>query len=294
MFFGALYNEDPDLSDTQTVGMLWSSHGDEDGCIQTAGGDTIRWEAIDGARVSRKFRLLIFSACHVGRWEDDWKRALGGARVYGWGKPMSFGKAVDFYTPSEETRNDLDDILERELWLPEGSIAATFRILQGVSPDGNGAVTEEEHFHGVAEIAAQSLGCLGEEGVTVDEEDGIYTYNLAWDDGRAQQVNVFLEPLSNPWVERYLPEGSMIFVESPVGPTSSIVDYRLLLQMTAEFPPMCRVLMTCAVGEEPERLWVQAMLPVGMITGGTLTYLVQKVGENADRLEETIFGSDEA
>ena len=296
-FLAALYNEDEDLAGTETAGFLWSSHGDERGRVQTHDGRWFSCKLVVPERTSRHLRCAIFSACHVGAWERHWKVSLPEVKIYGWGKPVSFDKALEFYTPDEATTTGLDDILERELSLPEGSIAATYARLQGGEEFTVTTISEDE---GTSAMGDDSLGSLVTDALALlDYEvvegpfqiDGNPHYNLVlqFGDGRKQRLDL-LYGAGNPHTDRFDEDDDQyLYVQSIVGPMTGVIDPALTLG-AASGMVMARVQV---VDTEPAQLMVQGALPDVTVLPETLAFLVEEVASLADNLEEQIFGCDE-
>jgi hypothetical protein len=292
-FEAALYNEDPDLEGARTMGLLWSSHGDKFGRIQTAGDEWISLDEIDGSRVSPLLTCLVFSACHVGSFEENWKQALGGARIYGWGKPVSFERARDFYIPNGTLRTRLDGILERELSLPDGVILQTYLCTQekeeewvtlDLEGDAELSVWDFTDLENAFD-AAVNLLLLPHDDATVSEE--VLSLRVHFEDGRRQSVNVFL---SEGTVQtRAMGEEQLVFVESYVGPWSSIVDDAELLHHNTKL----HLGHVQIFHGEQEMLFVKGATGVRSATPQILAYMMEEISMHGDLLEEALFGVDE-
>ncbi len=296
-FLSALYNEDQDLAGAETAGFLWSSHGDERGRVQTHDGRWFSCKLVVPERTSRYLRCAIFSACHVGAWEKHWKVSLPEVKIYGWGKPVSFDKAIEFYTPDEATTTGLDDILERELSLPEGAIAATYERLQGGEEFTVTTVSDDERTSAMAD---DSLGSLVNDALALLEYevvegpfqiDGNPHYNvvLRFGGGRKQRLDL-LCGAGNPHTDRFDEDDDQyLYVQSIVGPMTGVIDPALTLG-AASGMVMARVQV---VEADPPQLMVQGALPDVTVLPETLAFLVEEVASLADNLEEQIFGCDE-
>lgn len=290
-FEAALYNEDPDLDGTRTMGLLWSSHGDENGRIQTVDDDWLAFQEIDAGRLSPLLSCLVFSACHVGRYEEGWKQALGGARIYGWGKPVSFQRARDFYVPDGNLRTRLDGILERELSLPDGVIREAYRRRQGAPVPSaplpsRGAGLD---FEGLQEMTCEALDALQLPHGDLTRDAEVLSVRLHFDDGRSQNVNLFLgEGIAQ--TERYQGDVPLVFVESYVGPWSGIVDDGELLSHNTKLQ-FGHILIHQGDGEET--LFVKGGMDSSVVTAPLLAAVMEEIAIHGDLLEEALFGCDE-
>lgn len=237
-FLAALYGRDADLIGAQVAGVFWSSHGGEDGSIQTVTDELLSFRDIDPGSVSPRLGFLIFSACHVGRWEPEWRRALRGARTYGWGKEIAFDRAYEFYMPREGTRNALDDILERELDLPRGTVASVYLERRGLEalPEPEAAPVA---YTDVQEEAEQAMACLRHgvlEPLGWDAENQLYCTTLDVE-GVPQQVVIALQS-GNAYTRNHVPGQQFVYVRAQAGSLDAGTDPQAALRETG-------ALMTC-------------------------------------------------
>jgi hypothetical protein len=237
-FLDAVYGRAADLAGAQVAGLFWSSHGGEDGSIQTITDELLSFRDIDPASVSPRLGFLVFSACHVGRWEPEWRRALRGARTYGWGKEIAFDRAYEFYMPREGTRNALDDILERELELPRGTVARVYLDRRGLEtlPVPEEAPVAYTDVHEEAELAMESLQHDVLEPLGWDGDNQVYCATLDVE-GVPQQVVVALHA-GNAYTRNHVPGQQFVYVRAQAGALDPETDLQAALRETG-------ALMTC-------------------------------------------------
>ena len=268
--------------------MLWSSHGDEQGLVQQFGGDWISYRHLDPRRVVPELRSVIFSACHLGRWEAYWHQAFGGAWVYGWGKPVGFARAEEFYDPTSTASVRLDKILERDFDLRTGAISEMHRAMHGdqgvgkIDPAAAALVTAAPHLR---------VGLNG--GVALDAVTGRALVDCVRADGRHQRATArLIDP--SPALEEYAGDTPLLCIESLVGPfpedgfdAHDDVDVdEVLMHFTLRRTHFARVQIE---GQPFETVLVQACLPSD-VHPAVVALALDEVVATADTLEEQMFG----
>ena len=291
--FGALeafvYGTDEDLRGARPAGLLWSSHGNDEGQIQQMGGHWISHRHVDPRRVAPDLRSVIFSACHVGRWEAYWREAFSGAQVYGWGKPVGFARAGEFYDPTSTASVRLDKILERDLGLRKGSIAEIHRAMSGGGPEA----TDPAATALVSALPYLQIGLSG--GVGVEEVSGRTLVDALFVDGRHQRVTArLIEP--SPMLEGHMAGAQFLCLESLVGPfpEDGFDEYDQVrvdkagLHLILRDGHFARV----QIEVQPfETILVQACLPVESHPA-VVALALDEVATTADTLEREVFGAD--
>lgn len=121
----ALLSEHPASTGTTTAGVLWNGHGGEDGSLGTGDGGNLKPEEIPQEVANRATcKLFVLAACSAGASKAKWVAALGPqAHVFGWSKPVTTETGVAFFTPDENSLDDLDDLLRDHLGAPNLDIA---------------------------------------------------------------------------------------------------------------------------------------------------------------------------
>lgn len=288
-----VYGEDPDLEGASPAGLLWSSHGEQTGQVQTYAGELVSYRQLDPRRVAGTLRSVIFSACHVGRWESYWRQAFGGARVYGWGKPVGFARAAEFYDPTSDASVRLDRILERDLDLEKGSIREIHLGMYADEEEGEGEGPEGP-LVAILEEALEHLGVPTSGGIGYDPEVDRFVLDLVFGDGRHQRVGVAFTD-AGPGIEPCLGAVQLLMVESLVGPfpedgldrEADVEVDEVGLYFAAEDVHFARI----QIQDDPEEIVVQACLP-GDADPALLGLVIDEVGTTADVLEEEIFRVD--
>jgi hypothetical protein len=258
--------------------LYWSGHGSADGSLQTCDSGEIRAEDLDPAQVSAGLRLVVFSSCYVGSRARAWRKAFGGqALVVGWGRPVTMERAIDFLEPDDATDTDFDDLIRRYL------LADT-----PIPPEDDGttlaeAVTLSGRMDGIADRVAQVAAHLR---ATVTQEAGHAVFQVPLEDDRSQRARVCVVDSVGPFSE-----GEQLFaVESEVGQMSGVASAMQLL--TA--PQRAGFARLAAVRSEDGSplVVIQGFLPLTRARDQDMAALIFQVCERADRLEQSVFGSD--
>jgi len=276
-FLQALYGQADGAAGLQPVGVVWSAHGHPDGAIETCDGGAIRPEDVDTARVSPALKLLVFSACYTGARSATWRRAVGGRPlVVGWGRPVTFDRAVDFLTPDPESETDLDDLVARYL-LRDAPVPGDGAAAFGLVPPVRGRIEDlQPRVAAVAELL----------GARWREREGKLELWVPLPGGRHQEVEALVVDSGAPYNEGE----PLLGVRTEVGELSGVVDVNALLA-AAGAPGYARAALVAGPSEQPLVL-VQGFLPLSRVRDRDLAALVQEVAAMGDALEGRIFGGD--
>jgi hypothetical protein len=276
-FLQALYGQGEGAAGLLPAGVVWSAHGYPDGAIETCDGGAIRPEDVEAAKVSPALKLLIFSACYTGARSGTWRRAAGGRPlVVGWGRPVSFDRAVDFLTPDPESETDLDDLIARYL-LRDAPIPGDGAAAFGLVPPAAGRIDDlQQRVAAVAELL----------GARWREREGKLELWVPLPGGRHQEVEALVVDSGAPFNEGE----PLLAVRTEVGELSGVVDLNALLA-AAGAPGYARPALVRGASEQPLVL-VQGFLPFSRVRDRDLAALVQEVATMGDALEARIFGGD--
>ena len=272
---------------TQTVGVFWGGHGDDDGSIGDHAGDRITPEQIAPEVAARAtVRLFVMSACHAGSHASRWQKALGPqALIIGWGAPITNDRAIEFLTPSAASSKGFDDLLERQL----GAKAVT-----ADAPLAEAVELSRRHEDRIAALnltfdelvdgAAARLKCpmtrskSGEAYFTVrappskDFPDRV----------RSQTVRVGPIGVGEAWLN----------VSSLVGPYSDALDLARALRVVT--PSLhVRVALAKITPPDQEFVLVESLFRRRRLDPIVLGANIGVVGRYADRIEDMFFGSDQ-
>jgi hypothetical protein len=276
-FLQALYGEADGAKGLAPVGLVWSAHGHPDGAIETCDGGFIRPEDVETAKVSPALKLLIFSACYTGARSATWRRAAGGKpMVVGWGRPVTFDRAVDFLTPDPESETDLDDLIARYL-LRDTPLPADGAGSFALVPPATGRIDDlQKRVEAVAELL----------GARWRERDGKLELNVPLPGRRHQEVEALVVDSGAPYNEGE----PLLMVRTEVGELSGVVALADLLAAGGA-PGYARVALVKGPAEQP-LIVVQGFLPLSRVRDRDLAALVQEVAVTGDALEARIFGGD--
>jgi hypothetical protein len=259
------------------AGFYWSAHGDADGSLGCCDGEVIRPDDLAAVTVSPGLRLAVLGACYVGAYSRSWRRALGGALVVGWGRPVTIERAVDFLVPDPVTTTDLDDLLRR--WLFSDTPLP-------VEPPPT-ALPESARSAGRIGALEQRLPAIAEMLCARWHSDQTYLHvDVPLPDGRSHLVEVFLLDVAEPFTEGELWCG----MEADVGEISELLTPQMVLAGAAA-PGFGRVALVSGDTEMP-RLITQSFVPYPAATDRRLAAHLYQVAAKADALENAIFGGD--
>jgi hypothetical protein len=275
-FLQALYGEGDGAAGLAPVAVVWSAHGHPDGAIETCDGGFIRPEDLEPARVSPALKLLVFSACYTGARSATWRKAAGGRPlVVGWGRPVTFDRAVDFLTPDPESETDLDDLIAR--YLLRDTPLPTEGAGLGLAPPAAGRIDDlQRRVAAVAELV----------GARWREREGRLELWVPLPGGRHQEVEALVVDSGAPFNEGE----PLLGVRTEVGELSGVVELGALLAAGGG-PGYARVALVRGQAEQP-LIVVQGFLPLSRVRDRDLAALIQEVATLGDALEGRIFGGD--
>ena len=136
-------------------------------------------------------------------------------------------------------------------------------------------------FKSAMKKAAELLDCELERGDGVD-----FILDMDTHEDRSQYVYVWQDDDTRL---DHLKDKKYIFIESNVGNYSDRIDAELLLEEAESFV-FCRLYID---PDEENMICVQAALPASLATPELLAAVIQEVADEADRLEDDFFGTDD-
>jgi hypothetical protein len=261
------------------AGFYWSAHGHQDGAIECCDGAVIRPADVDPAKVSPGLRLAVFGACYVGSRSRTWRKALGGkALVVGWGRPVTIGRAVDFLEPDDATTTDLDDLLRR--WMLTDT---------PVPLDEEATLPAPARTVGrIGDLAARIQKIADMVGGSWHTHDTYLHVEVPLGEERSHLVEVFVVDGTEPFSE-----GELLFgAEADVGEMTALVTPEKLLGGMAR-PGLGRIALVKGETDMP-RIVTQSFVPLARASDQDLAAHVYQVAARADRLEDELFGIDDA
>jgi hypothetical protein len=278
-FLDAVYGQGEGAQGRPPAAILWTAHGLDDGSVETCDGGIVRPDDLDASKVSPDLKLVIFASCYVGSRSRTWRKALGGKPlVVGWGRPVTVDRAVEFFTPDDETETDLDDLIRRYLLVDNpvpGEERATFSPMAATSLVGRKGELVERMETVVAMLGAKWK----------DEEKSIRV-DVPLGEGRWQWANVFVVDSTAPYTEGE----PLLAVESDIGEISEVVSPEMLLSGVFGID-YARIGLVQSDTDMP-RMVAQGYLPLARARNQDLAALIFHVCSAADVVERRVFGGD--
>jgi len=290
----ALYEEDTDTDERQTVGFLWSSAPGARGELRAADGHWIEPERVDRWRLGRALDVVVFANSLGDSTKTSWARVTRGARAFGWA-----GDPATLYTPADHAavRAALSAFLTDGLGLRHGTMqqahapAQPAHFIGDPPPSYTSAFGAPRHFErqpptAVRQVVAGAAALLGV-GVGHSPEDHLDYVELRTTADRVQAVWISQRPHQLKWFAEAEP---LVLLESDIGPLRPPANLQHLLE-TASNLDLGRIVIREGVRK---MLAVQVAVPLSLATPQLLASAIVECGRMADWLEHRIFGYDKA
>lgn len=309
----ALCSRHPANRGSDTIGVLWSGHGAEDGSLSCHDDSEVAPENLSSEVAELgHVRLYVMSACWVGEHTSRWQKALGPqALVLGWGRPVTLQRAMEFMTPDENSSKDLDDLLLKHLGVrrveDDGpltalqELAALHRADQAESSgdeseDSEGEGEDEtdegdeeesdayemEDFEPFMDKVAEELGTTG------SLEDDCYTLQV---DVTPEEEGAESDRTHVVSVRTCTFPEDTVRLSATVGTYTDALDLPAALRALAE-TQLGRLEMM-RMDDGTDFMSVEAKLYRRGLTPEDFAWVVQMVADAADKMEDIFFGSDD-
>ncbi len=277
-----LKNEHPDAGGARTAGVFWTSHGGPDGRIEDWRGRRIGPADLGEGLACPELAMFVLSACYVANHADKWQKALGGgAKVFGWGAPITAERAADFLRQDETTAKGFDDLLALHLGAArvakEGPLAEAVELGEALAKRLFGHLPSYDEL---IEIVGTRAIVKPSKLEGAPDLWGFLVARFVADRPKPRTQGVRVALL-----------GDWVYVTSTVGPYSELIDLTKAMQLVGG-NTFTRVFLS-KPPEGPPFLIVSSTSTLRGLSATALWGMISTVGDVSDELEDLYFGSDD-